>query len=425
MVATHRNRTQPTQPQQDGVFLDPGSVLDPFLPIYESGEPVYSEEGMLLYGWFKEIDRIGGKGDVVRRLDELVFGVRETIFGWYKSALSLFKIKLTKSWEASEAVFGKKAASFKEFCEKVLGKSVSCVNSWIRAARTMSILISRDFTRLPKSQSIALELSKFGDETTCDLWRDLTNDYPDHEITVQKIKEHLADPSKPKYKQVRIDLDALEVLQELAADADMSPSRYLSQLVKGLKKDDPTSEISQEPTGLSQEEPVATRNETLFEQSPDNLAEAPERNDLHHDDPDPQSGHGDGDVSESSPGLKDKRSKPIGFGKPLGNSPVSKKKSIGFDLRSDATTREEVAASRLKNVIAEYRQNPIKQAPNAPPFECHTCKSKEKLIACFNLVNFTKVADRYYCEAHIEDSGYCYCGRWHTQCNCEDLDLEF
>lgn len=429
MVAAYRTRTQSQQPKQDDVFLDPGFVLDPFEPLYLSGEPTeYSQEFDRLYGWWKEIDAIGGKRDFENKLDELVWEVEGSVLGWYKSALSLWKIKLTKAWEASERVLGKKVSSFKEFCEKVFGRTVSSVNSWIRAARTMSLLLAANFARLPKVQSIALELSKFSDESAIDLWRDLTDRYADHEISVQKMKEHLADPSKPKYKQVRIDLDALEILQELAADADMSPSRYLTQLVKGLKKDDPSPEIRKEFTEISQEKPVATGDETLFVESPDNLVETPKRNDLHHDDPDSQSGHGDGDVSESLERPEIKRSKPVGFGESVGNSPATKKKStpIAYDLRSDATTREEVAASRLKRALDEFRANPLKNtAPNAPPFECTTCKATEKLIACFNLANFGKTADRYYCEQHIEDSGYCHCGRWHSQCNCEDLDLEF
>lgn len=430
MIATH-HRTQPTQPKQDGVFLDPGAVLDPFAPLYVSGRPQtreYSQESERLYEWWTELDAIGGKRDFEDRLDELVYDVEGTVFGWYKAALSLWKIKLNRAWEASERVLGKKASSFKEFCEKAIGRTVSSVNSWIRAARTMSLLLAANFTRLPKVQSIALELSKFSDESAIDLWRDLTDRYADHEISVQKMKEHLADPSKPKYKQFRLDMDAVDILLEASADANMSPSSFLSQLVKGLRKeDDAPLEVSEEFTGLSQEEPMGITHETLLQQPLDHLAETPERNDLHHDDPDPQSGHGDGDVSESLERPEVKRSKPVGFGESVGNSPATKKKStsIAYDLRSDATTREEVAASRLKRALDEFRSNPLKNtAPNAPPFECKTCKTTEKLIACFNLANFGKTADRYYCEEHIEDSGYCYCGRWHSQCNCQD-DLEF
>lgn len=411
MVAAYRTKNTSTQPKQSGAFLDSGTTLDPFEPLYLSGEPEYSPESSRLYQWFQELDQVGGKKDFEDKLDQLVFGIEGTIFGWYKAALCLWKIKLTKAWEASGRVLGEKVDSFREFCEKNLGKTVSSVNSWIRAARSVSLLIASGFPRLPKAVSIALELSKFSDDIAIDLWRDLIEKYPDHEISLQKMKEHLADPSQPKYKQYRLPIDAVEILVEAAAEANMSPSNYLTQLVKGIKQDDFLNEISQESRDFSQGERVENTDPSPQGQPPDNLADPPpDRDDLHHDDPDTIAGHDDGNLSKSPPGFKAQRSK---------SSP------IGFDLRSDAGSREEIAASRLKAKLAEYRSNPIKQKPAAPPFECHQCKSKEKLIACFNLANFSKVADRYFCEKHIEDSGYCYCGRWHSDCNCQDLILEF
>jgi hypothetical protein len=392
MVAAYCTKNISTQPKQSGMFLDPGTTLDPFEPLYLSGQPEYSPESSRLYRWAQELDQVGGKKDFEDKLDQLVFGIEGTIFGWYKAALSLWKIKLTKAWEASGRVLGEPVGCFKEFCEKHLGKTVSSVNSWIRAARSVSLLIAAGFPRLPKSVSIALELSKFSDDIVIDLWRDLIEKYPDHEISLQKMKEHLADPSQPKYKQYRLPIDAVEILVEAAAEANMTPTNYLTQLVKGIKQDDFFNEVSEEFREFSQGERVEGTDPSPQGQSPDNLADPPpDRDDLHHDDPDAIAGHDDGDLSKSPPGLKAQRSKP----------------------------------SRLKAKLAEYRSNPIKQKPAAPPFECQQCKTKEKLIACFNLANFSKVADRYFCEKHIEDSGYCYCGRWHSECNCQDLILEF
>ncbi len=55
MVAAYRTKNISTQPIQSGVFLNPGITLDPFEPLYLSGEPEYSPDSSRLYQWFQEL----------------------------------------------------------------------------------------------------------------------------------------------------------------------------------------------------------------------------------------------------------------------------------------------------------------------------------------------------------------------------------
>jgi hypothetical protein len=358
-----------------------------------------------------ECEGYGKKADFQADLDDVIYRIESHARGWWKAALWLYKIKLYKAWERFDLsrhnpydnkpageVFPSAIpdgfASFRDFCERAIGRSVATVNAWIRAARTMGLLLAAGFDRLPKNATIALKLSEQPDEFVCDAWRDICAKYADHEITVERMKtlhDDVLNPDRPRFKNSRIPLDRYEVLREKAAEQGMTVAQFHCQILDhylGTGHDtDPTT--AKEPIDDRPIERVDAIDETLQIEPPIDHAGAPER-------------ASDGDGSLSSP--------PPSYGDVLESAP---KPRTEID-------REPASASRLKRMISSFRARPNPVRPRVCAID--GCDRSEELTACFNLVNRTTVADFYYCSGHLPESGYCTCGRWPTQCDCDRLE---
>jgi hypothetical protein len=167
---------------QEDCPVKPGHCLNPFEPLFGSDIPG-SELGRSLYDMAISIEESYGLGELIDELPDLVLGIKRDLTSWYEIGLISWKIKLCKGWR-------KRYTSFKQFCENAIGKTSSAVNNWIRSARVMSQLISAGCDRLPMNASIALELSKFGENDLLEAWRDICDTYADHELTLDKVKAH-------------------------------------------------------------------------------------------------------------------------------------------------------------------------------------------------------------------------------------------
>ena len=215
--------------------VTPGHCLNPFEPLFGSQTPE-NDLGRSLYDLAISIEESYGLGELMDDLPDLVLGIKKNLTSWYEIGLISWKIKLCKAWR-------KRYTSFKQFCENAIGKTSSAVNNWIRAARVMSQLISAGCDRLPMNPSIALELSKFSESDLLEAWRSICGTYQDHELTLDKVKSHLENPSQcpPNSKKVNIPIEQWEKLRERAAEAGISPSKLLEELIDSLLSDDDSS----------------------------------------------------------------------------------------------------------------------------------------------------------------------------------------
>ena len=222
---------------QEDFPVKPGHCLNPFEPLFGSDIPE-TDLGRSLYDMAISIEESYGLGELLDDLPDLVLGIKRNLTSWYEMGLISWKIKLCKGWR-------KRYASFKQFCEQAVVKTSSAVNNWIRAARTMSQLISAGCDRLPMSASIALELSKFSETDLLDAWRDICEAYADHELTLDKVKAHLENPyQKPNSKKINISLKQWEKLREKAAEAGLSPSELLGKMIDSFIPDDQSETVS-------------------------------------------------------------------------------------------------------------------------------------------------------------------------------------
>ncbi|MEG3439896.1 hypothetical protein V0288_22405 [Pannus brasiliensis CCIBt3594] len=218
----------PRRVQEDSEPPNPGYCLDPFAPLW-GNEPNdwNSDLARSLYYIAREIDEYGLEGDYIDDLFDLAHDIRCKICSWYEIGLKAWKIKLFKAWK-------KNFTSFKEFCETAIGRTPGAVNAWIRSARVMSRLIAAGFDRLPLNASIALELSKFSGEDLEEAWLSLCEEFADHEMTLEKVRDFLADPigKDAQWKNVRIRAELWEKLTKEAARNGIPVNNLLDRLLE-------------------------------------------------------------------------------------------------------------------------------------------------------------------------------------------------
>ncbi|PSF33641.1 hypothetical protein C7H19_19850 [Aphanothece hegewaldii CCALA 016] len=210
---------------QEGFDIKSGYCLDPFRPLLG----VQPADGLPndLYLLAREVDNFGQKSDFQTNLEEIAHEIKTRVLSWYEIGLKAWKVKLYKAWE-------KKYTSFKEFCERSLGRTPATINNWIRSARVVSQLIAAGHTRLPMSAAVAMELSKIeANGHLEDTWGDLCDRYMDHEITLENVKAHMATPGEPQWKNLRLSREAWDNIRAKAAEAGMSPNKFLEQFFGG------------------------------------------------------------------------------------------------------------------------------------------------------------------------------------------------
>jgi hypothetical protein len=332
-------------------------LSDPFAPLYGGGpgdEP--SPLHIDLFDQYYFLESFGNEHDWREKLDWATHQIKTNAIAWYGVGLIAWKIKLQKAWKG-------KFGSFRDFCENAIGKTASCINNWIRAARVISILLAANCDRIPLSASVALELSKLEEpESIEDVWRDLCDRYQSHQITAQIVRESVRDPfgEEPKIRRVPITVDNYETLREIAANAATSPARLLNNIIRGWKGE--RLSTAEEDREAGEAEPVGNQN--------------------------PQ-----GRDDSSSFALEETG----------GESDCGDTDAPGQRFESDHQGKDpQVFAIEQKPVIC------------AAPY----CGEDHGLIAIFNARSF--LPDFYLCPDHALNTPYCLsCG--HANCVCEEV----
>jgi len=151
--------------------------------------------------------------------------------------------------------------SFKEYCEKGLGKSYWVIKKIIEAARTTVELAQAGFTQLPQYEAQARPLTKFTGDTLIEKWQEVITSAPAHRITATHISEIVdGEPQNPK-KRISLNKDVYDELVEKARTAGKKPDELLRELLGNY---DPTDDYDYEPE---------TQTEIVVEDEPEKTEE--------------------------------------------------------------------------------------------------------------------------------------------------------
>ena len=174
----------------------------------------------------------------------------------------------------------KQCRCFREYCEKILGKTEWYVNKIIDAAKAALALINSGcpLEKLPTCEYQARPLAKIFKEATktwnnfwnveqanmpdddaispvepsqivAEKWQQVIDQLPPHQISGEKVAEILEDKSKPLAKRkVYMRTSTREKLERAAREAGMTPDDYLDALLDSNLDNNLDADAVEEPT---------------------------------------------------------------------------------------------------------------------------------------------------------------------------------
>jgi len=137
-----------------------------------------------------------------------------------------------------------KFKDFKTYCEQELGRQHFYCKQIIKAAAICLQLIKFGFQTLPNciAQATALQkyavVDKYGDCPLEEKWQQVVENVPKEKITAVTISDTIDENPEDRAKQIRIGGKAYQILQQKAAAAEMTVSKYLELLIGGTEPSD-------------------------------------------------------------------------------------------------------------------------------------------------------------------------------------------
>jgi hypothetical protein len=183
-------------------------------------------------------------------LESLTAQIKEGFLDYCKQGIMLQTVRRYRLYKA-------KYKDFAEYCDKELGRSAHYCRKIIEAAEVTLALIRNGFEILPKCVAQALPLKKFVQkgvlftetDELCNNWQSIIDSLPENQITASKIADALDENPEGSNKQVSIKGKTHKILQQKAAAAGMSVSKYLEKLIAGEEEPEPDeASVAVEPS---------------------------------------------------------------------------------------------------------------------------------------------------------------------------------
>jgi hypothetical protein len=151
--------------------------------------------------------------------------MKNELLSFVRLGLIAQKVKRYKIYTRAKERF----RTFREYCEKCLGKSVWHINRVIDAAKVTLALAQAGFTILPNCESQARPLVKFAGEDLIEKWQQVIDNIPKHRITASSVAAIVGDSEQKK--QIRVSGVLYSKLALKAALVGLSVEELLEQLV--------------------------------------------------------------------------------------------------------------------------------------------------------------------------------------------------
>lgn len=201
----------------------------------------------------------GDAGSFPEYFSQLDHRIKSDSLGFVRQGICLLQILKRNLFKF------KKFRSFKQYCERSLGKSISYCNRLIQAAEVVLKLINLGFHRLPQNESQCRPLTKIEDfHELREKWQLILDisDSPSHKgiITAQLVADVME--SSTGKKSVRLSPGTYEKLQRLSAGTGKSIEELIDEAIDSFSPDEneaPEGEVAdpQVPAAASMKQKLA------------------------------------------------------------------------------------------------------------------------------------------------------------------------
>jgi hypothetical protein len=169
-------------------------------------------------------------------------------YAYIKFGLILERVRNQCWWRNCAQKF----ADFKQFCQAKVNLSIWQVANAIKSAQVCVKLVNLGYTELPRNASQALKMAELSIDRLGEVWGNVIASCEGHKITALAIESQINPDKQPTSSTIKLPAPLMEKLQRQAANAGVTLSEYLGELV-----DDRIAQDNQvEPVARSIDEEV-------------------------------------------------------------------------------------------------------------------------------------------------------------------------
>ena len=154
-------------------------------------------------------------------------------YAYIKFGLILEKFRNQSWWQRCHEKF----RTFADFCKQKVNLSRWQVVNAIKSANVAIRLVFLGFSNLPRNASQALAMADLSLERLGEVWGNITQNLPQHQITTDVIKREINPDAVSLASTIRIPTALLGRLREQAQDVGLTLNQYLEQLADGQSPD--------------------------------------------------------------------------------------------------------------------------------------------------------------------------------------------
>jgi hypothetical protein len=148
-------------------------------------------------------------------------------YAYIKFGLILERVRNQCWWRNCAQKF----ADFKQFCQAKVNLSIWQVANAIKSAQVAVKLVSLGFTELPRNASQALKMAELSIDRLGEVWGNVIASCEGHKITAHAIESQINPDKQPTSSTIKLPAPLMEKLQRQAANAGVTLSEYLGELV--------------------------------------------------------------------------------------------------------------------------------------------------------------------------------------------------
>ncbi|WP_310485434.1 hypothetical protein [Chamaesiphon sp. VAR_48_metabat_403] len=124
-----------------------------------------------------------------------------------------------------------KFRDFKQFCQAKVNLSIWQVLNAIKSAQVCVKLVNLGYTELPRNASQALKMAELSIDRLGEVWGKVVASCEGHKITALAIESQINPDKQPTSSTIKLPAPLMEKLQRQAANAGVTLSEYLGELV--------------------------------------------------------------------------------------------------------------------------------------------------------------------------------------------------
>jgi len=229
-----------------------------YIERYDPSEFPLPPSNASLFDYYEDVEYEGSKLSIEWASNE----IKADLLSFVRVGIVAAKVRRYRLYQLAAEKF----SSFRDYCERALGKTQWHINRIIEAARVVLELAREGFELLPQNEAQARPLVKFSGDELIAKWQEVIDSCPPHRITANHVAEIVTPGAAPKQQAIKVDAEDYSQLREKAAQMGITPQQLMKKLINDCHPESEVMEVAEPEPELEAEviQPVTAKAIALW-----------------------------------------------------------------------------------------------------------------------------------------------------------------